>query len=200
MLPDWPRLKDDLHEYFMRHLQARSAPHEGDLFPLRMIHEGQTLRLIRENGTEDVSKDTPHLEAQIFIKDDEMASLTVEELTRRVEDAAASLKRQGDQRRLEAMSEAAVNSGSVVDAKNARLSNDLLLQMLEKKFVHFDAAREPILRDAVVADPEGNLSPIDDTRWQELKQCPTSRARFDEIIARKYNEWCLREASRRLVG
>ncbi len=159
-------------------------------------HEGNRAEVVRVDGTVGVTTFDQPLTTNVAI--------SVEDA--RKEGSGASIRaareigdRLGDEmtkRFFETIHEAVERVGNVLDAKGRPFSAELFAESLEKMDLAFDEGGE-WQPPTIVVHPDA--FPMIRARMEEASRDPAVKARLEEIVSRKREEWRAREARRTLV-
>jgi hypothetical protein len=198
MLPDFPVLKEKFQAALSRYVRERAKVH-GVLVPSlsrSRIFEGRTNTIIRSSGQAE-STSMMQAGAELQIPLDEIPTLGLEDLLRELDTMAKSLAGQQENHLITTLEETTEKAGQVIDGKGQPLSPDLLFRVLEALQIEFNADGTPELPTLVVhPDQLGAARSIS----AEFNANRDLARRFEEIIAKKREEWRAREADRHLVG
>lgn len=198
MLPDFAKLKSDLSRRLLLFMESRKKEHLGAFSqsPRVRLFEGQGSKMIRESG--EVEQVNPSdLSTTIILGDDEVPTLTLEDLLLRLDSAAKEMAGQQAKRAYEIVAEAAKQVGNSVDAKQNRVSAEMILEGLSRVHIEFDRNGRPLM-PSIHCHPD--LEKAVQLASDELKRNPDLREQMKELMILKKEEWRVREASRRLVG
>jgi hypothetical protein len=198
MLPDLPKLKDDVQKVIDRYLQFQVNLRLG-IFgeaPKHIIQEGNRMRIIRADGSVDES-DFKHASAEVSLTLEEIPTLTVQERKAKLDDMAEQMAGQVSRLLFGSLNEALDKAGQVVDQKGKPLDAESVFTVLENMHLEFDDARK--LRGLSIVVPSA-LAPKAEKVMAQIDADPVLRKRHEEIMTRKWMEWRDREASRKLVG
>ena len=195
MLPEFPEIKRAFSTRIIRKFESKRAEtiHIFDRAPKIILHEGTRLVMVNESGAEQ-EIEMKLLSVQFSFSDEELAGMTTEQIHKRFEEAAEEMGRQQLGLAYDEINRSVTN---VVDSRGQQLGPEHILQALEKMQMDFDGQGRPKL-------PTFVTHPDQFDRYKEaienVKSTPQLRARFDEVIALKKEEWRARESSRKLVG
>ena len=198
MLPDFPTLKAEFAGAVTRFMRERITQHSG---PMRrvaraQIFEGHQHTITRETGETEVTKPR-EASAQISISLNEFATLSLQDLLAKLDNAARQIGATQAKHLFQTISDTVEKTGNKVDAKGAKFSSDLILQALGTVQIDFRDDGTPLLPTLYIGpDLEEAAKKVS----AEANELPSIKRRFDKIIERKREEWRAREASRKLVG
>ena len=130
------------------------------------------------------------------IRFDEIPDLTFEKAIAKYDEMILDMVRKQTGFTLERLNED-IPKSQTVDAKGKKLDADLMFQMLETIQLEFYADGRPHELHVLggLFNPE-RLKAVE----EEIQNNPELKKRWDELFARKKEEWRAREASRKLVG
>jgi len=198
MLPDYPRVKTNI-EKRIRTLMRKRA--EAQCLPFSKIkpmilHEGKNSLIIRADGSTD---NTPMKlsQATVEIKDEEAIEGPPEDMVQKFLTASDNIANQMTQHFLGRVSEAAHSVGNVVKSEGGQIIPDTILELLDKLLIDFDDCGNPQW-PTLVSTSLSNHKAIEAAQRQ-LEEDPMYRARFEQLIHRKREEYRVRESNRRLV-
>lgn len=196
MLPDFPSLKDEIHDLFMiqlRQIDPEVAPVVG-LIPHRRYHEGVEGRLVREDGSVD---DTEMEEISVTetFEYDEFGDLSLEEVFNRYKNIIDKIDIEKEKSVLSDISEAAESVGNTIGAEGEEITPELVLEMLREVQIQFDRNGDPILPSFVIHPDAGDQV---ESALGKLGEEPY-KSEMEEVIRQKRKEWNDRESRRKLV-
>jgi hypothetical protein len=198
MLPDLPRLKEDVQKVIDRYLQFQVNSRLG-IFgeaPKHIIQEGNRMRMIRADGSVDESE-FKHASAEISLTLDEIPTLTVQARIEKLNDIAEQMAGQVSRLLFGTLNEVLDKAGQVVDQKGRPLDAESVFNVLENMHLEFDETGKHKGLSIVVPPA---LAPKAERVMAQIDADPALRKRHEEIMNRKWMEWRDREASRKLVG
>jgi hypothetical protein len=203
MLPDYPTAKEQMSQRIMQILRRRTARHRGEALneiAYTRIHEGNESSMRRDTGA--VEKTGFHeASAELQINLEEVQNWTLGDILRHLDQIAKSIGEQQARHFFEELHNVTDKTGNVVNANGEKFSPELLLQVLDKMWIEFNEDGTPQLPsmivspsmfDSIQASKEEFAShPEFEREWTK---------RFNDLIARKREEWRAREANRNLAG
>jgi len=198
VLPDLPNLKQDLQQVLNRYL--RKAIHQrlgvfSDI-PRHTVHEGKSMRVYRADGSVE-DTDMKEASAEMMLKVDELPKMSVGDRVAKINELADSMAKQMSEHLYGSLNQSLEKAGQVVDGRGKPFGVETMLAALEKIQIDFDKDGNPKNLSFVIGS---DLVPrIEEMREQEKKD-PTIKKSFDELMARKWQDWRDREAARKLVG
>lgn len=197
MIPDFPREKEKLMQYWNKYLVAKSQELSGffGTLPAHTNHEGHRWAINRSDGTED-NQLYHHIEGLMTVEISEAPSLTPDKIREKLDKIADDVARQISQNMFAEMSRVTKETGNEVDAAGQPFSQDFFLQALEMMDLDFDE--------------NGNWNPptivMHPDLWEAKKEEMKSWERDGEFLSRqktilekKKEEWRDRENHRKLV-
>jgi hypothetical protein len=196
MLPDYTETKELFSRFFQTYIRrkARAISPLADV-RVRYLHEGKGMKMVRADQSES-NTGAQQLSTMTEIKIDEIPDLTLQKALAKYDEMILDLVRKQTGFALDRISEDIPKSQSV-DAKGKKLDADLILQVLETIQLDFYPDGRPHELHVIGGlFSEERLRAAD----EEVKSNPELQKRYEELIARKKEEWRAREASRKLVG
>ena len=197
MLPDYPDIKKTVLENLIGNsrLQAERDPLLA-MMPRFVAHEGSRAIVRREDGS-DVELDYRQspLRASVTVSAEEMRvggpHVTASAVARLREDLDLGLAK----RTIATIEEAAESVGNTVKATGP-FTCEIYFELLEKMELSFhqDGSWAGV---KLLAHPD--TAKLADPVLDSIEREPDLRARRDAIVARKREEWRVREAARKLV-
>ena len=197
MLPDYPKVKNDLQQFFDTWLRERVRRRLGALseIPRHRVFEGTGTSMLRPSGQEDVTP-MQRYATEFEISFEEVPRMTLPDILSRLDKAAQDVADQIGRSLYQAVSDAADQIGNVVKASQG-FTLAVIFEMLEKIDIPFDQDGNPEL-------PEIHIHPESAETLKEalisLQNDPELRSRYNEILLGKKEQWRVREAHRKLVG
>lgn len=139
---------------------------------------------------------TQQLSSMMEIRFDEIPDLTFEEVIAKYDEMILDIVRKQTGFAMERLNEDIPESQSV-DAKGKKFDAEIILQMLETIQLEFypDGRPQELHVVGALFSPE-RLK----TAHEEFQNNPELQKRYSDLIARKREEWRVREAGRKLVG
>jgi len=197
MLPDFPKEKELLGKFWNEYLARRNREFLGvfGTIPSFAIHEGDRWKIERVDGSES-EQEYEELSSPFTIDLEEVPNLTPEKIIVKLDAVAEDAAKQMTQSMFRELKEATEKVGNVVNAKGQPLSQEHFLEMLEK----MDASFTP---DGQWDIPSFVMHPdawkANEEKFKEWEQDEEFKAKQEEIISKKREEWRAREALRKLV-
>jgi hypothetical protein len=198
MLPDFPKLKFDLLGCLKLFLESRMLEHLGPLSESRRVRyfEGQKRQMIRRSGERETVEPFD-LSSTLTFKDDELPTLTLDNLLQRLDSAAKGMAGQMATHVHESISEVADRVGNAIDANRKKVSAEMILEMFSKIDIEFDDNGRPLMPSLHCHPNQGKAVRM---AMEQLDDSPDLRKQWQELMITKKEEWRVREASRKLVG
>ncbi len=198
MLPDSAKLKRDLSARLRRFLEIRMLHHLGPLAesPRVRFFEGERRAVVRRSGQQEPVEPF-EISSTMTFQNDELPTLSLENLLEKLDLAAQDMAAQVARHSYEVISKAAESVGNMVDAKQMRVSAEMILEGLSKMYIAFDESGRPQM-PSIHCHPDLEKAILLAT--EELERSPALRQQLIELLILKKEEWRVREASRRLVG
>jgi hypothetical protein len=198
LLPEFPALKERFHQAVTRYLRDRARAHGVIVpdVPRSRIFEGRGHAIVRPSGETEVTQ-MFEAAAEMRIPIEDIPNLALDALLAKLDDIAESLASQQEKHLLQTIDAGLEKSGQTIDGKGKPFSPELVFLALEKIELDFNAdgtARMP----TVFVHPD--QIPAVRAASATFDADPALKKRFDDIIAKKREEWRAREADRRLVG
>ncbi len=197
MLPDYPETKRSIAEVLEEWMRTRFRAHLG---PLRGISthrafEGHQFTTARPGG--EKTDEPRELLESMTIKYDEVPTLTLADIQRRIDEVAEKLAR-AQANDIYAHIDAAVTEiENTVDCDGEPFGAIHVLELVAKVQIDFDDQGQPRLPSIFVhPDKEETVKRV----LKELSSNPDLASRWEALIIRKREEWRDREASRSLAG
>ncbi len=198
MLPDYPKIKEELNIMIDFNLKQAILFHLGPLANIRetFYFEGSKTVINHDDGS--VSDIEPK-ELSVMLKCDmnEIETMTHDKVLEKINDIAKEMAEKQAKFFYERIGEFAEEAGNVVSAEGETISIDHFLEVLEKVFRDFDNTGKP---DEIVVSASPKLFQSLAKIIEEAKSDPEIQKRFDAIMEQKREEWRVRESNRKLVG
>lgn len=197
MLPDLPRLKQDMKCILDQRLQNRINERLGVFgeIPKHFMHEGNRMRIRRANGSVEETK-LKQTSGEMTLKVSEIPALTLQERIAKLDKVADEMADQMATHTMETLGEGLDKAGQVIDRKGQPFDAEAFFEVLEKVQMQFDKSEQSNLTIL--------LPPALTSRAKEilhlLETDKNVQKRYADIMERKREEWRDREAARKLVG
>jgi hypothetical protein len=164
--------------------------------PRGRVFEGGRNVLVREDGSQEETE-IREAGSEMRISADEIRSLHLTNLLEKLDVAAEEIVTKQAKHFYETISKGVEQVGNNLNAGGQPLTAELFLEAFQKILIDFNADGSPQM-------PTVHISPgqkDDVTRmFQRFETEPPLKQRFDNLIAKKREEWRAREANRKLVG
>ena len=199
MIPDFPRLKEEMDATLTRILRQRVQFHEGEAIsdvPHHTLHEGDENAIIRPDGKEDGTEIVQHGH-ELAIPWKEFALADLRQVLFRLEEVAKDMASQKSKYFFEMLNKVTTETGNVIDGKGKPLSADALLSVLEKIQADFDETGNLSGLRMVVAPSQRGAA---EEAMRQIGTDPQLKKKHAAILMKKKEEWRAREAARTLVG
>jgi hypothetical protein len=198
MLPDLPELKSDLQRLANKYVRTEAQRRMGvfNESPQHQIHEGEQLRIIREDGSTDESE-LKTASAEIRIQSDEAPNMTPEAWRAKLDGLAEDLAQQMTEFFFATINKLLEEAGQVVNLGGRSLDAEGILQILAKLRIEFDENRQ--MKGMSIVIPPA-IRDRAHTEFARLETEPDLAARYRDLMEKKWMDWRDREASRKLVG
>lgn len=198
MLPDYPNIKREISQVLTEYLQTRILQRSAhmDGIAKSIIHEGGKSTIVRASGeTDEIDIKTASGEAPIT--EDELKTMDLGGIRQKLDAIAEEMASQQAEHFFDVLVDATNKTGNVVDGKGNPLTNELLLEVLEKMPIEFNEdGTHSDLRIVVGPDSEETIKKL----MEEFDNDPVLKDQYDRLMKRKREEFNAREASRILVG
>ena len=198
MLPDLPNLKSELYE-ILRHFIHVGAHKRLGVFsecPKHIIHEGQSMRTIRADGTSDeTNMQTASAEMTLQLSD--IPTLTPQKRLEQLDKIAEEMARQMSQHLYENLEKKLDAAGRTISRAGKPLDAQAILEAFESMDMEFDESGAPSSLSISVAP---NLVEAAHRAFEDISNDPDLSNRYKKILEHKRRDWRDREAARKLVG
>lgn len=196
MLPDFPETKRLFSRFFQTYMRLKIreiSPYSA--VQTRYLHEGRAMKITRADQSESASG-LEQLSAYIEVKSDEIENLTFDRAIEKHEAMIADLVRKQTRFIRERMT-SEIPESQTLDAKGRKFEGQVVIDLLEKMQIDFypDGTPHKIFVDGPFFTPE-RMAVVD----KEFESDPELKRKFEEMMAKKKEEWRDREADRKLVG
>jgi len=198
MLPDFPKIKSDLHNLITLRLRHRVKTGDPVISMAHHIsqHEGDKAILGTIEGKQK-ELDYKGFESIFRISKDEIKSLTIEDVIKKIDSVANEMTGHMAQTMFANIKEAAKEVGTEIEQKGKPFTFETFLEALDKIWIDFDEKTGKPHMPSLVMHP--NLLARIKDKFPEWEKNEEYRKRFNEIMKRKYKEWYDRESNRKLV-
>lgn len=196
MLPDYSETKRLFARFFQTYARRKArAISPFASVQTRYLHEGRGMKVQRADQSQSNTK-AELLSSTMEIRFDEIPDLTFEKAVAKYDEMIVDMVRKQTGMALERLNEE-IPATQSVDAKGKKLDAEIILEMFETIQMEFYPDGRPHELHVVggLFTPE-RLKAVE----EEFQNNPELQKRYDEVIARKREDWRAREASRKLVG
>lgn len=196
MLPDFSETKRLFGRFLQKYIRqkARSISPFADV-RMSYLHEGRGMKIIRADQSES-NTEVQQLSSEMTVSSEEIPGLTLEKVLTKFDDMILDLVRKQTGLVLQQLSDE-LPASQIVDAKGRKLNAEIVLDMLET--IQMDFLPNGCLHKLHLV---GNLFTPEQFKIvdEQFQNSPDLQKRYNELIERKREEWCVREALRKLVG
>ncbi len=165
--------------------------------PSIIQHEGKTL-IHNTLDNQDSKRTMKYKRAQVEYKLDyaSLAKMSAEEVLEIIDEKAKDMGAQVAKHQFKVIGDVIEETGNTVNAGGQKLSLDLFLESIGKMSISFDKNGEPVLPTIVI-----NPKMADEWRRliAEAENNAEHKAKFDELMKQKKEEYDAEQASRKLV-
>lgn len=198
MLPDLPEVKTALRAKVLRFAVQQIPiiePLLGEVGHMRQ-HEGRAGQMVRSDASTD-ELTYPRSEFGIPLSREEMKSLDLKGLLDKLNGLAEQMAEAQARMMLEKVSESAEQVGNTVSTGGGELTPEHLFEMMGKVEWSFDPETEKPTGMSFVMHPDtaAKIIPL----VKEWEKDPEFKARHEQLVERKREEWRARENRRKLV-
>lgn len=197
MLPDFPKEKTKLIEFFNNYLKQQFQQHA--IFfkesPKFMHHEGDKWVFERDNGEKDESSYST-IESAMTLDREHINVLSFDEILKKLDSMAAEMAEQQISQMTEKVATEVNRQDRAIKLENNSFGKNDFLRALESIDLSFDKNHK-LIKPSFIMPPE---------MWDKIQKEGTNweddlafQKRHDAIIAKKKEEWLAREATRKLV-
>ncbi len=196
MLPDFPETKRLFTRFFTTYMDKRMRQISpfGMIEP-RRIFEGRRMRVTRSDDTSSES-DFIRQSAVMEIKTSEIQDLTFEKVLEKFNAMIVEMAA-GQANLIRTRLAEEIPESQSVDGRGRKFDAQMVIEMYDRIQVDFhpDGTPHEIFIDGPIWTRE-RLAAIDN----EFNENPDLKRKFDEMMAKKKEEWIARESDRKLVG
>lgn len=198
MLPDLRSLKQTLADRLCRQLEERALRHAPLLAEVKGYHQNEGDRFSYEDHEGEIHRQTfkvfrSPVTTRILPSPIEQE----QEVGQKLDEAAQDVAKQHMQLLFTTVTESSQKAGTAYDAGGRPFDMGMFLDALEGMSIDFDEKGRPVLPTIVMHPSQMKVIGPKIEQWEKDR---TLRARWDEVIAKKKEEWRADEASRKLVG
>lgn len=198
MLPAFVTLTDQFDRATTRYMRDATKHHGIAVSKIgrSRIFEGQKNVIVRPTGERDETKMIEE-SVELRIPGEEARNLSLDGLLERLGGVAKEMAGRQERHLFATISETLAGKPNTVDAKGEKFSPELFYRMIEKIQIDFRPDGTPIMPTMYISPAQAK-----DVKAATIQADadPAFGKRFDEMMAKKREEWRAREASRQLVG
>jgi len=200
MLPDFPKLRKEMASHIMLRLHAMVQEKEPILADVRGItqHEGDVIAYdqLTGDGVRIVTEGFKEVQTVFVTRFEDVPTLVGEKLDAKLAGIADDIARHLSESFRQTIETATRDAGTAVDGGGAPFSKELYLKGMAGIEMNFDPkTRRPEL--VFWAGPK--MVEAVQKAWEVWKQDREFMRKYNELLARKYEDWRDRESSRKLV-
>lgn len=198
VLPTFATLADEFNRAITRFLREATKRHGVAVSQIgrSRIFEGKETIIVRPSGTHDETK-MFRQSVELRIPVDEARSLSLQSLLERIDDVAKEMAAKQEKHLFATISESLAGTPNTLDAKGRKLSPELFYEMVDAIQIDFNSDGTPRMPTIYISPAQAdNVKAV-------IAQAEADHAfkkRFDQLMAKKKEQWRVREASRQLVG
>jgi hypothetical protein len=159
-----------------------------------VIHEGRGTAIIRKD-TERDDVEMKEASAEIRFSREEIEHFTMDNALAAIQEMAEQLGKHQSKTMFEMMDKVTQKSGNVVQGKGA-MTNELIIETLSKMDHDFRDGRSSGI--SIVVSPE--MIKHMDKLQDEFRSSPELQKKYNDMMAKKYDEYRDREMDRTLAG
>ncbi len=198
MLPEYPKLRSELEAVLRAFLRQRVRAHQGPFgkVPITRIMEGESLSIVRP-GQPTQQMDLREFKTELTFRDEKLVTLRMGEVLQELEKAAIEMATKTGNHFMRTIADFTSTPDRTAEAPGPGVTPKALLAGFEKVQIDFDDRDQPLM-PTLLAHPdiqEQLKEAIEllhtDPHWSKV---------FAKLMAKKREEWRVREANRVLVG
>ena len=198
MLPDLRGLKAALADRLSRDVQTAAMRHAPLLSQIKAYRQREGDRYSYETHEGEMCRETyKRFRTPVTTRILPSPIEQEQEIGRKLDEASRDIAKQHMQLLFTTVTESSQRAGTAYDAGGRPFHMRMFLDTLEKMWLDFDERGRPVL-PTIVMHPD-QLKAIG-PKLVEWEKDRALQARWNEVIARKKEEWRAREADRTLVG
>lgn len=196
MLPDFPKLKAEVHRDVLARIRRRADSADPVVSQIRRFsqHEGRDMRYDRvdappaESGPEEMGASF-----EVLLSD--VPDLIGPKLDAKIEEIAQEIAKQEAKMFFRRVGETCNEVGNTINANGQPLSAELLLEMFSNVQMNFGPDGKPTAQFVIHPD----MAPALKRLGEEFDRDPELQRRHEDIIRRQREEWATRESHRKLA-
>lgn len=196
MLPDFPGLKSELERAIVARLRYRVDTGDSvfSLVKKFIQHEG-TLMQVERHGQETVREGYEEIGTEFTVPIADVPNLVGGKLDAKLEEIAQNLISKSARAFFRKLDESCDRAGTSYSSGGKPLSPEILLGMLEKADMEFDADGRPTQTFVLHPDMLPGFKKV----MEQIENDPELKRRHSEILTRQREAWADRENNRKLV-
>jgi hypothetical protein len=196
MLPDFPKLKAEVHRDVLAGIRRRADSADSVVSQIKRLsqHEGRDMRYDRIDAP-PVESGPEELGARFEVQVSEVPDLIGLKLDAKIEEIAQEIAKQQAEMFFRRVGETCDEVGNTINANGQPLSAELMLEMFSNAQLNFGPDGRPTGQFVIHPDMAPALKRAD----EELERDPELKRRFEDILRRKREEWATRESHRKLA-
>lgn len=196
MLPLYPQLKKDLEETFIDLMQNAARKELGPFADVQHFtqHEGKKIEYNTLDG-KDKKSNYQSIGVQYMIKNKDIPQMTLQQVIELMVEKGKEFGGEQAKYNYKVINQITSEVGNVVDGGGKPVNADVFFQVFEKIQIAFDDNGKPQMPTMVI-------HPHMEKSVRELieeAETPENKAKFNEIMKRKKEEWDAEQARRKLV-
>lgn len=197
MLPDFTKAKENVSEMLLSMLSKRAREYKGEIAPKEYrIFEGCELSTITDNGKELLTR-PKEISGKVSIKTEDIQSGNPLKVLHLIDQMALQMAQEQSKMMFTELGKICTEANQKIDFKGAKFNPDMLLQIMEKILIEFDA--DGNMKNLMFVVGPQMADRVKD-EMEKADKDPEFRKKHEALMARKRGEWRAREASRKLVG
>jgi hypothetical protein len=198
MLPDWPKLKQEIRAQLNLFMRERHQVHLGCFSesPQHRIFEGGSTETVRASGQVDETK-IKEISAEFSYETEELSKLTLSDVLAKLDEVAKEMAEKFTASIYENIGEICEKYGNVTEQKGEPFSPESVIESWEKLSIAFDANGKPKFPQIHIHE---SMKATVAKTLEQLEKDPEYRLRMELLIEKKRLEWNAQEADRKLVG
>jgi len=198
MLPDLPKLKNDLMAMFSEYLRNQVNRNLGFLaeVPKHSMPEGNKLLVLRSDGSSEES-DLFDSHSEIEFEREEMKKLDIFKIKYLLDKMAFNMATQIKEKSLKGIIKTLGENRNIGTCSIKDFNESHILKMFEDIQIDFYENGEPHKLEFIF--PESMREKVIEIS-EKINSDPEIKKKHDELMNKKRKEWIDRETSRKLVG
>jgi hypothetical protein len=198
MLPDIPSLKAALADRLSGGVRTAAMGHAPLVGQIKAYHQREGDRYSYETHDGDVRHETyKRFRTPVTTRILPSPIEQEQEIGQKLDEASRDIAKQHMQLLFTTVTESSERAGTAYDAGGRPFHMSMFLDALEKMSIDFDEHGRPVFPTIVMHPDQMKAIGPKLAEWEKDRALQT---RWDEVIARKKEEWRAREADRTLAG